>query len=251
MTPALFIILVIGFLGFCTLAIRTEPFIKIAAIGYFILCFLSKDPIVSFSTYTHFIFYIYLFIALTKIKNWDRIYNIVLIFFLYNLVFMIMQYCRRDMLLNATGGITFFGLIGGRMMLESFLIVSFAILITKLKNRMLIFGLIFISAVVFMKFYHILNPWHHLMARVPAWQQTIQMANIHPFLGYGPGTFKTLAVIRSNEGHWAMAHNDFLQIAFEFGYIGLGIFLGFLYRIEQKLKGFALIGFWMILPRCS
>lgn len=98
---------------------------------------------------------------------------------------------------------------------------------------------------------------HYLYGRWPVWKRTVSLTTKnHPFVGYGIGTYKVIFPVMSRdiaggvtnkwqyqgtEGNWLAwraAHNCFLQILFETGYIGLGLLLGFigwiLYRIRDK-----------------
>lgn len=78
--------------------------------------------------------------------------------------------------------------------------------------------------------------------RWPAWRKTIQLSNKHPLLGYGIGTYRVIAPAlmtlkdaggTTNEWEylgthgnilaWRQAHNFYLQILFEVGYIGLAL----------------------------
>ena len=110
--------------------------------------------------------------------------------------------------------------------------------------------------------------------RWPVWKKTVQLANKYPLTGFGIGTYKVILpalsqdvagglagspwVYEGTEGYWLawrQAHNMPLQILFETGYIGLGLFLGWLgwlfyrfYKIPKKTDNLniAIIGMAMI-----
>lgn len=66
-----------------------------------------------------------------------------------------------------------------------------------------------------------------MVARVPVWQKIIEIANQRPLMGWGLGTFKVVfPALEGRElirqaGIFGTAHNCWLQIFFETGYIGL------------------------------
>jgi len=77
--------------------------------------------------------------------------------------------------------------------------------------------------------------------RVRIWQESIQIANIHPITGWGIGTYKHIfpALSKSQCTPYKTAHNFLVQILFETGYPGLIaaiIGLGFLFHLLIKFK---------------
>ncbi|MFA5388869.1 MAG: O-antigen ligase family protein [Candidatus Omnitrophota bacterium] len=97
---------------------------------------------------------------------------------------------------------------------------------------------------------------HYTGGRWPVWKRTISLtAREHPFFGYGLGTYKVIFPVLSRdvaggvtnkwlyqgtEGDWVawrQAHNCWLQILWELGFIGAGLLAGFigllLYRIRK------------------
>jgi len=95
--------------------------------------------------------------------------------------------------------------------------------------------------------------------RGPAWARCIKLSLGHP-QGYGVGTFKLIFPVLSNDlistlGHnpsphidnweyentkgrglrWGQAHNAYLQILFETGFLGLGLFMAWMISIVLKI----------------
>jgi O-antigen ligase len=237
------LILAAGFLGFYTLFIETRPAVKFLAIAAFIHCFFSYTPLTSFTSYIPLVGCLYFYIFLSRVKNWNRVFGFALIFLFLNIIFMVTQYLHKDVLLNFNVGknIGFFGLTGSRMQLESYLIVTLALLISKSGwHRKLLIPVAMISILIFIFTFGYTSLTGHLSSRLPAWYHTIKLANQHPFIGWGMASFKDLFMplsgFHDGQWQWKMAHNDYLQIAFEFGYIGLAIFIGFLIRLGQQLR---------------
>lgn len=69
--------------------------------------------------------------------------------------------------------------------------------------------------------------------RIKVWTKVIEIWKERPITGWGVGSFRTLFWERAPEfrtdGHWAQAHNEYLQVLFEEGIIGLGIILGLIF----------------------
>ena len=240
------IVVVSGFLGFLTIFINTNIFLKILAVGGFINCFVFS-PSVSFTVYVPFVICCYFYIICTKIENWKPVYNTVLCLVIYNLFFMTMQFLGKDTLLNFGMGkkIVEHGVIGSRMQMESFLLNCLVLLmaikgINKKWFKNYILGLFLLSFVLILCIYTdpiIHNP---LSSRFPVWLATIKLANQHPLMGWGIGSFKcifpALSGIRNSGLPWEEAHNDFLQILFETGYIGLAVIISIIGSLFYKLR---------------
>ena len=82
--------------------------------------------------------------------------------------------------------------------------------------------------------------------RIEVWKHTIQLWKSRTLTGHGHGAFRgmiqnTLPSHIQSDGHWAQAHNEYVQILFEQGIIGLGIFLSLMlitfYRFWRTRKG--------------
>ncbi len=61
--------------------------------------------------------------------------------------------------------------------------------------------------------------------RILAWEGTARMAFAHPILGVGPGGFKFAFMQYAVGGYTEAAHQNYLQIAAEQGFLGLAAFL--------------------------
>lgn len=80
--------------------------------------------------------------------------------------------------------------------------------------------------------------------RRQVWAKTVELTIKRP-LGYGIGTYKTLFPVMCGKEiisqqpsgqRWTTAHNDFLQIAFELGWPGCLLILGWIVSIVLKIK---------------
>ena len=71
--------------------------------------------------------------------------------------------------------------------------------------------------------------------RFKVWAKAIEIWKERPITGWGVGSFRSLFWQRAMEffkdGQWAQAHNEYLQVLFEEGIIGLGIVFGFIFTI--------------------
>jgi len=65
--------------------------------------------------------------------------------------------------------------------------------------------------------------------RIPAWKQTYKQIEQAPALGYGGGSFRHLfeqpPAHQAMHGTYKQAHNEFLQVTFEYGVVGLLVLL--------------------------
>ena len=119
------------------------------------------------------------------------------------------------------------------------------------KNKLFIIAIIILS--LFIAKNKVITDYK--WGRWPVWKRTISLTTKqHPFFGYGLGTYKVIFPALSEKvsgGYpgfweyqntkgnwlaWRQAHNCFLQILFEIGYIGLGLFLGFIGWILYKIR---------------
>lgn len=69
--------------------------------------------------------------------------------------------------------------------------------------------------------------------RLKVWEKSIAIWKDRPLTGYGLGSFRTTFMGKSPEfqkdGYWAQAHNEYLQILYEEGIIGLGIIIALMF----------------------
>jgi O-antigen ligase len=165
-------------------------------------------------------------------------------FVLLNCFMMLMQALGRDPLLNFGQGknLLCFGITGGRMCMESMVIVSAAFLIQS-RYKVAIWALV-ASAGLYLVIFKINaasqggflhNP---LISRIPVWKETIELANHYPWTGWGIGSYKIFYHVFSKLGtyEWHEAHNDYLQILFETGWAGLLLMVVCVGSIFLRLK---------------
>ncbi len=232
-------VVVAGFFGFCTLFLNTNIFVKAVAIGGYLNCFLSSAPFISFTSYVSLLFCCYFYILCTKIEDWKLIGNTILALIGFNLVLMTLQFVGKDSLLNFGLGrdIISHGVIGSRMQLESFLLVSLVLLtaIRGINKKIAVLTLLAFCLILGIYSDPILhNP---LASRLPVWKATIKLANQHYIAGFGIGTYKDVFFPLSglHSIPWKTAHNDFLQILFETGRIGFAFIVGVFGLLLYKL----------------
>jgi hypothetical protein len=122
-----------------------------------------------------------------------------------------------------------------------------------LKGRKKLFIIAVVIISLFVARVKIFN--HYMGGRWPAWKKTVFLTTTqHPFFGYGIGTYKVIFPVLSQdvaggvtskwkyqgtEGNWLawrQAHNCFLQILFETGYIGFGLFIAFIGCLLHKVR---------------
>ena len=101
-----------------------------------------------------------------------------------------------------------------------------------------VMGLMLLSVLLILCIYTdpiVHNPFN---CRIPTWLATIRLANQHPFIGWGIGSYKFIFMPLSglHTFTWKTAHNDFLQILFETGYPGLILILTSISVLIYKLR---------------
>jgi O-antigen ligase len=92
------------------------------------------------------------------------------------------------------------------------------------------------------------------MCRLPVWEKTIQLTNLHPFAGWGISTYKIVFPVLGKSSYvgapFLHAHNDWLQVLFETGYIGFAfmvIVFGYIfYKLLKTDKWLMIIGLLII-----
>ncbi len=299
-------ILLGGALGLLFIYTKANIALKVLTVYLFINCFLSKAPYLSFTSYLSFISVAYYYLLASRLKDFKFVVNIAQALFFLNIILIVNQQFGRDTLLNFARPIPVcFGTIGNPMWLGSLLsclapfllmssflnIIPLVIIcfISKssgmalsLAMGILVYGFLthrrkvaFWSASVFLIIVTLIFAWsNHTFykfgwSRGPVWKKTIQLANQHPFMGWGIGTYKIIFPALSQdvangipgkweyEGTkgdwlaWRQAHNCWLQILFETGYTGLTILLTFagiiLFRLfktvgtQNAISGFVII----------
>lgn len=243
-----------GFLGVFFIFTKVDIILKVLSVYLFFNCFTSKAPYLSFTAYFSVILCLYFYLLCLKLKDWDFVYKAVLSIFILNIIFIINQLLGRDTLFNFGQTVPVrFGAIGNLMQLKSFMIILLAFIIAYGRFSIIkkYYRQAFALAVIFGIFYiakHNAVHWF-LYARGPVWLETVKLSFQHPFIGYGIGTYKTMFPPLSNyicgsEGVWMAAHNTFLQMIWEIGYLGVSlvaVFTGRLFYLIFKTKNNHLI----------
>ena len=251
-----YIALVSGFLGFYTLFIDINIFIKILAIYGFLNCFLSSCPLISFKDYPILIGCIYLYWLLTKLKHWEIVFKLILTLIIFNLFFVIIQLLNKDSLLNwGLSKNSVEGTLRNPMQLKSLIIVALAFIVAYkkpkfIKNKWFI-ALLIIGSISYLFFHKVFH--YFPLIRLGAWKEAFRIYLLHPLFGWGMSSFKFIFPALSEgyfkgEGLWLQAHNDWLQILFEMGVFGFLITLAFVGNLVIRLRKYfyILVGLVMI-----
>ena len=272
-------IVIAGFLGVFTLFIKTSWPVRVIAIVGFIHCFFSAIPYVSFTSYVSLVGCCYFYIVCSKIEHWSIVFKAIQSIVFLNILFMVMQYFHKDIVLNfGHHDIEQYGTIGYHMWMASFGTILGAILLPfSLANFFFTFGVaifcnsswtFFCGVVgVFFYFVHVNKKFVTCLVfalmtvfvlwgsfsgkfvsnmdrgdgRMGVWEQSIRLANEHPWKGFGIGTYKDLFYGLSGLKclKWVTAHNFLIQLCFEIGYpltacvaFGLGWLAWALYKAE-------------------
>ena len=283
-------IVIAGFLGVFTLFIKTSWPVRVIAIVGFIHCFFSAIPYVSFTSYVSLVACCYFYILCCKITDWSIVFKAIQAIVILNCLFMVMQFFHKDTVLNFGHHETEqYGTIGYHMWMASFGTILGAVLLPfnifnlffsfgvalfvhstwtflcasvgtavyfshRNKNKagvlLLILCFIFIGwAITDQK---IMENMNTTSGRMGIWEQSIRLANEHPWKGFGIGTYKDLFFGLSGLHcmEWKTAHNFLIELCFEIGYpltacvaFGLGWLAWVLYKAElwAELAGLTMV----------
>lgn len=195
-----------------------------------------------------------------KIDNWDIVFKCLQTILFLDLLIFFMQEIHHDTLLNfGLKDVVHFGTLGQHMQMGSFGIIIIAILINFCKFNIFLgflysifcqscwsflcagVGFIFIFfykdykigllilgiiASIFIIWGICEHKESNISGRLPVWERSIHLINEHPFIGWGPGTFKDLFLPLSRmSSDWREAHNFIIQLCFEVGYPATGCIL--------------------------
>jgi len=255
-------IAVAGFLGVLILFINTNIFIKAISISTFVICFFGSSPYVCFNQYVSIMVCCYFYIGLTRMSSWKPMFVVLKSLLIIHSIFLIVQIAGHDQLLNFDlKALATYGIVGQHMQMGSFSIVLAACLsiisplfflwpvvvglITKSTWTLLCAGvalfirsrskwlrfiaiLVLIGAVVMcIKTGKIQAGLSDSSGRLMVWQKSIEILNQRPLQGWGPGMYKYIFPVLSEMTGvpWKTAHNDFIQFAFELGYILFGFLI--------------------------
>jgi hypothetical protein len=283
-------IVIAGFLGVFTLFIKTSWPVRVIAIVGFIHCFFSAIPYVSFTSYVSLVGCCYFYIICSKIEDWSIVFKAIQAIVLLNILFMVMQHFHKDGVLNfGHHDIEQYGTIGYHMWMASFGTILGAVLLPfSIFNLFFSFGvalfvhstwtflcasfgtavyfshrnknkagvLLLILCVLFIGWaiadHKIMENMNTESGRMGIWEQSIRLANQHPWKGWGIGTYKDLFFGLSGLHcmEWKTAHNFLIQLCFEIGYpltacvaFGLGWLAWVMYKAElwAELAGLTMV----------
>lgn len=262
-------VLMMGFFGFYTIHIKTNTFVPIIAIGSLALCVLCGSPLIALTSYFSIVLCCYLYIFAQRITDWQTVFKFFQTLLFLNAFILGLQFFGKDTLLNFGLGknLNTYGIIGQHMQMGSFSVVLSAILlqvnpmyllfplftaifclsawtlavvicataiITWPKSKNLARAILLIGGMAFLvyafhngKFESNIKPNN---GRLMIWKTSLQIANKHPWVGWGPGTYKVLYPPLSrqklypggfgdpNNIPYRTAHNWIVQMVFEMGY---------------------------------
>lgn len=246
--------------GIGTLFIKTDWVVKVIAVDGLVNCFYSSLPYVSFTSYVSLVLCCYLYIMASRITDWGIIFKGLQVVVLLDLLIFLMQAIHHDPLLNfGLRDVRHFGTLGQHMQMASFGVVISSLLISFMSINFIVPFLFaffchsswgFLSAGVGMAIMTLkYNKYCALVfvcllvisalawslhehkvttisGRLPVWQKSIHLANEHPWVGWGIGSFKDLFLpISRMTSQWKEAHNFILQLCFEVGYLRTGALL--------------------------
>lgn len=252
-------VLIAGFLGFYTLFINTNSFVKIIAIGSFISCFFSSAPYFSFTAYISIIASCYFFILCSKIQDWQIIFRGLQAIMLLNVFIILMQAISKDAFLNfgripsltygticqtmqagslsvvltsalisfSAGNFIFPFIVGLYVNSQwTLLCAGLGVLVYFFRDYTKFASTVFIITILIFTFLIMSNGKTGNLTdtgRRGVWKKSIQLTNQHPIVGWGPGSYQYIfpALSGMTTTPWKTAHNDFVQILFELGYPGL------------------------------
>ena len=246
----LWLVLIFGFLGVCTIFLKINPYIKAISVYGFINLFFTTAPFISQFAYMQLIICVYFYALLLKIEDWGMVFNSLLCVLGVHAILFVMQYFHKDSILN-------FGLtqntctiaVGNAMQAKSVIIILIAILIQKYQGlRKYLYFIYPILMLCGFAYWIDHKCWDNFCyARGGVWVASAKLSWSHPLMGYGMGTFKILFPIMGRgrfvmEGAWLNAHNFIVQNIFEIGLIGTGLVCSYLWTSMRKCKGLLLLG---------
>jgi len=240
----IWLVLLTGFAGLYTLFLDVSKFVKIIAIYALVNCFLSRAPYISFTAYVVFIIGIYYYILCLNLRDWRPVINALKIIILIQCFLFLMQKIGYDTLLNfGAKEPECWGVIGNLMQFKSFIIIAVCLLFALCKPKIFknkivsLLSIIILASLVGFYAKWDRSLYYFSLIRLPVWIDTLKLSIIHPVVGFGMSTYKTLFPVLAEHGVttrgvFYTAHNCWLQILFEFGSIGFGlVFSAFVYMV--------------------
>jgi hypothetical protein len=248
------VVLLAMFAGLVVLFLKVNVFVKVISVLTLLSCFLTSAPLISQYAYIEVVLCIYYYILCTKIKDWEIVKKSLWIILGINLLLLFLQNIHRDSLLNyGILGRTCIGVVGNNMQFKSFIlvIVSMILVLSKVrKYKWIILGTVALFIIYFFK-HGVAKEF--AMVRGPAWSESLRVSFMHPFIGWGIGSFKVIfyhLVSKGSyiaEGRWLTTHNDFLQILFEVGFIGFGVVIAYMINLIRRVRGILLFALGLVI----
>ena len=255
-----------GFLGVYTLFIKTDLIVQVIAVGGLIHSFYSKVPYLSQEAYVSIVACCYFYILCRTIQDHAIVVKFLISLMLLHGVFFFMQFIGHDTYFNFSRQVCF-GVVGQHMQSASFSVILAAVLFG-VSPFVLAFPLfaswfchsagaflcVILSGLPYLptfgnrkfaiKFFIFLFAWfmawlilsHKMMenlsmhsGRLAAWVNTLRIWSVHPFTGWGFGTYKGVfyALSGMTARPYVTAHNAPIQILFEGGLIWFVIIYGY------------------------
>ena len=242
------VVLIFAFLGFSLLRTSMNPFLKALSVYLFIISFLSACPHVSFNCYCVIVACLGLYLVFTKITRWEPIFKGIEGAFWVICVLLVMQSLNKDSLLSfGSKEGTLYGCAMNKMMMCSLLACMAPFLL--IRNKFYSIPLLILFVLKQHDFFF-LSRWNSefIYGRPNVWFYTLKTYLQHPFVGWGMGTYKfifpAISVNFANPSagylkdatKWLQAHNDYLQVLWEAGGIGLGLFMAYIISVFVKSR---------------
>ncbi|MFA5165579.1 MAG: hypothetical protein WC481_08480 [Candidatus Omnitrophota bacterium] len=239
-----------GFLSAMFVFSKANIWLKILIPYLFLNTFLSAAPHFSMMSFFGVIGCAYFYLLCKRIEDWDAVIKIIFCVLMIQIFLLFLQGIGEDALLNfRQRAIGCYGTVGNAMQFKTLIILCFAFIIAagkpKIAGRFPLALGVFIAASMICygaasKAFH-----YFAYARGAVWLQTFALSAVHPFFGFGVGTYKILFPVMGHghfqaEGVWMSPHNFWLRILFETGAAGLAIILGYMVSLSGKCRGLTL-----------
>lgn len=253
---------IVGFLGMYILFLKTNIIIKLISVLVFVNCFFSAAPYMSFNQYVSVLACCYFYIGLTRMEYWGPMFNVLKTLLIFNSLLIAIQLVGHDSLFNfGLDRIASYGVVGHHMQMGSFSVVLasclsivspwfflFPVIVGIICNsawtllcayigitltaqskivRIAAIIILIIGAVICVRGEKFHQAFSQQTGRIVVWKKSLEMLNDRPVFGWGPGSYKYIFPALSNlrSFPWKTAHNDFVQIAFELGYVMFAYFI--------------------------
>lgn len=274
-------VMLAGFLGILTVFMKTNPIVKIVAVGGFVNCFFSFAPFLSFVSYFSLIAACYFYILCSHVTDWRPVIKSLQALLILHSVVIFFQVIGKDPVLNfGLEKAEYMGVVGQTMQSASMIVILCAFLISFSRFNVIIPIIIAfpcnsawallcgfagwmafvskkyrpslklfapIAICIFLIFALITGKFAHnfnKIGRVGVWAKSMSLANQRPLTGYGIGSFKFLFPIKSDmptSKPWRTAHNSVVQIYFEAGILAAILMVGTFAFLAIKLYALNLI----------